>query len=135
MKISRSTRYLAAIVAILGMLYMQLAVAAYVCPGTPAGGNAAVAAAHAAMTDMPNCQGMDTVQPELCHFYVHGEPSKQSLDKTPVPDVPPFVPAALVLDLRFSDIVLVSAPRPYPPIALARTTAPPVAIRNCCFRI
>jgi hypothetical protein len=134
MKTSRSTRFLTAIVAILSMLYMQLAVASYVCPGMPAGGNN-MASTHAVAADMPNCQGMDAAQPALCHQYAHGEPSKQSLDKTPVPDVPPFVPVALVLELQFFDGVSISDAKPYLPIALARTTSPPIAIRNCCFRI
>ena len=135
MKTSRSTRFLTAIVAMLSMLFMQLAVASYVCPAMPAGSHNSAASARAAMIDMPNCQGMDAVQPQLCHLYAHGEPSKQSPDKTPAPAVPPFVPATLMLDLQFFDTVLIPDARPYRPIALTRTTAPPVAIRNCCFRI
>jgi hypothetical protein len=134
MKISRSTRFLTAIVAMLGMLYMQFAVASYVCPGTQADGGNGGALVQAAMPDMPNCQGMDAVQPQLCHLYAHGELSKQSLDK-PAPDVPPFVAAALMLQLQSINAAVMPAARSYRPIALARTTAPPVAIRHCCFRI
>lgn len=85
--------------------------------------------------NMANCDGMDPAQSTLCHTYLHGEPTKQSLDKTPVPDVPPFVPVALVLDLQIFDVVALPALQTYPPIALTRTSAPPIAIRNCCFRI
>ena len=138
MKTSRFSRFLTAIVVMLSMLYMQFAVASYVCPGVPAGSNGSAASAQAVMAvmaDMPNCQGMDAARPALCHLYAHGEPSKQSLDKTPAPDVPPFVPAALVLDLQFFAAALIPDAKPYPPAALTRTIAPPVAIRNCCFRI
>ncbi|WP_043480794.1 MULTISPECIES: hypothetical protein [Oxalobacteraceae] len=135
MKTSRLGRFLTAIVAILSMLYMQLAVAAYACPGMPGGGQITATSAHAKVADMSNCQGMDAAQPALCHLYGHGEPSKQSLDKTPVSDVPPFVPVALVLDLQFFDAASVSDAKPYLQVALTRTTAPPIAIRNCCFRI
>lgn len=135
MKTSRFSRFLTAIVAMLSMLYMQFAVASYVCPGMPAGSNGSAASAQAVMADMPNCQGMDAARPALCHLYAHGEPSKQSLDKTPTADVPPFVPAALVLDLQFFAAVSIPEAKPYPPVALTRSTAPPVAIRNCCFRI
>lgn len=75
------------------------------------------------------------MQPSLCHLHGHGEPSKQSLDKTPALDVPPFVPATLMLEVQFFDAALIDDARPHRPIALTRTTAPPVAIRNCCFRI
>jgi hypothetical protein len=132
MKISRSTRLLTAIVALLSMLYMQLAVASYVCPGVPAGSQDGSASAQA---DMPNCQGMDPGQPQLCDLHAHGEPAKQPLDKSPAADVPPFVPSALILELQHFDAGLNSDTPSYRPIALARTTAPPVAIRNCCFRI
>jgi hypothetical protein len=135
MKTSRFSRFLAAIVVMLSMLYMQFAVASYVCPGVPAGSNGSAASAQVVMADMPNCQGMDAARPALCHLYAHGEPSKQSLDKTPAPDVPPFVPAALVLDIWVSELIVVPAFQFYPQIALTRTSAPPIAIRNCCFRI
>jgi hypothetical protein len=134
MKTSRSTRLVTAIVALLSMLYMQLAVASYVCPGVPAGSNDSAVPAQAAMIDMPNCQGMDAVQPQLCDLHAHGEPAKQSLDN-PASDVPPFVPGALMLQLQLFDAVAIPDAASHRPIALARTTAPPVAIRNCCFRI
>lgn len=135
MKPSRTLRILAAIVAIFSMLFMQLAVASYACPdlskGSPNGGQSASAVA----ADMPNCEGMDPDQSTLCHLYAHGEPSKQSLEKTHVPDIQPFVPVTLVLNLRFFDVAFIPEAKPYLPIALTRTTAPPIAIRNCCFRI
>jgi hypothetical protein len=84
---------------------------------------------------MANCDGMDPPQSTLCHTYVYGEPVKQSLDKPPVPDLPPFVPVVLVVSLQIFDVVALPPPRPSPPIALTRTSAPPIAIRNCCFRI
>lgn len=128
-------RFLTAVVAMLSILYMQFAVASYVCPGTLRGGGNGTPSFQATMMDMPDCQGMDAMQPQLCYLYAHGGLSKQSVDKTPAPDVPPFVPATLVLDLQFIDAVLIPEAQPYRPIALTRTTAPPVAIRNCCFRI
>lgn len=135
MKTSRSSRILTAIVAIFSMLYMQLAVASYECPGMPAGSQGNAASASAVVADMPNCEGMDTAQSTLCHLHAHGEPSKQSLEKTPVPDMPTFVPVMLVLDLHIFDVAAIPEAQPYLPIALTRTTAPPIAISNCCFRI
>lgn len=128
MKTSRFIRLLTAIVALFSMLYMQLAVASYVCPGVPVGGQ------DHAMVDMPDCQDMDAAQPQLCHLHANGEPAKQSLDNA-TPDVPPFVPSALMLELQLVDAALLPDAASYRPIALMRTTAPPLAIRNCCFRI
>ncbi|MBV6323751.1 hypothetical protein [Duganella violaceipulchra] len=135
MKTSRFSRFLTVIVAILSLLYMQFAVASYVCPGQPMDGLRDTASAGAMAIDMPNCQGMDATQPALCHLHGHDATSKQSLDKTPMPDVPPFVPATLVLSLQLSNIAAASANAPHVPVALTHATAPPIAIRHCCFRI
>ncbi|NVM74505.1 hypothetical protein FHW83_000265 [Duganella sp. SG902] len=135
MKISRPSRVLTAIVAIISLLYMQFAVASYVCPGQQMGGSSVTKAAGTMAVDMPNCQGMDATQPGLCHLYGHDVASKQSLDKTPMPDVPPFVQAELLLSLQLTDAVIVHVNSHQVPVALSRATAPPIAIRHCCFRI
>lgn len=135
MKTSRFSRFLTVIVAILSLLYMQFAVASYVCPGQPMKGGRGMSLTGAMAVDMPNCQGMDVEQPALCHFYGHDAASKHSLDKTPMPDVQPFVAAALVLNLQFSDVAAVSASISGSQAELTRVTSPPIAIRHCCFRI
>ncbi len=135
MKTSRLTRLLTVIAAILSMLHMQLAVASYVCPGMTGGGPGHGVALPAVVVAMPDCHGMDAAQPSLCHFYGHGDPSRQSLDKTPAPGVPPFIPSALVLHLPLRDVGATPAVLSSPAAALTRTTAPPIAIRHCCFRI
>ena len=135
MKTSYFKRLLTAIVVIFSMLFMQLAVASYVCPGMSAGSPMADAAPAAMMPDMPNCDGMDPEQSTLCHVYAVGEPTKQSLETPPAPVVPPFVPVELVLSLAIFDVLVQPSLQVYPPIALMRTSSPPIAIRNCCFRI
>lgn len=134
MKTSARTRILTTIVAIFSMLFMQLAVAAYVCPGISGDSANFSASADLQMADMPDCESMDPAQPALCHVFAHGEQSKQSLDKSPVPDVQPFVPLALVAVLPTLDVVSLPEAAPFVPLTLARPTAPPIAIRNCCFR-
>ena len=138
MKISLTSRFLTAIVAIFSMLFMQLAVAAYACPGTSSASQnnltSATVMAGDMAGDMANCDGMDAAQPTLCHTYVHGEAAKQSFDKSPVPDVPPFVPAALMSTFQVFDVALPGY-QTTPPIALTRTSSPTIAVRNCCFRI
>lgn len=84
--------------------------------------------------EMAGCEDMDLEQPTLCHTNAHGESAKQSQDKSPFPDVPPFVPAELLLTLQAVDFAL-PARQNYSHIALKRTSSPPIAIRNCCFRI
>lgn len=132
MKLSRSSRLVAALVALFSILFMQLAVASYACPSLGAGhGSQAMAAMP--MEDMAGCHDMDPEQPSLCHAY--GQAGDQSLDKPAVPPLQPFLAVGFGLPVTALDASLP------PDFALPRTTflthatAPPLAIRNCCFRI
>lgn len=83
--------------------------------------------------DMSNCTGMDQEQPGLCHAYDHA--AKQSLDKPELPTAQPFVPAQLVMaTVAIENLTNISSGQPTSTL-LTRTTAPPLSIRNCCFRI
>lgn len=135
MKSSYSKRLLTAIVAIFSMLFMQLAVASYACPGMSTEINSGVSAASTMMEEMPNCDGVDPEQSTLCHVHAYGEPAKQSPEKSSTPVVPPFVAVEMVLNLAIFDVIVLPFRLPYLPIALTRTSSPPIAIRNCCFRI
>jgi hypothetical protein len=76
---------------------------------------------------------MDTSQPVLCH--AHSPAGKQSLDKAQLPHAPSFVaigPATIVYSADAAYRSIVTQPESG---LLARTTAPPLSIRNCCFRI
>jgi hypothetical protein len=135
MKLSRPSRFAAALIALFSMLFMQLAVAGYVCPDlamvdiSESGGMST----YVDDQSMPGCEGMDAEQPNLCH--AHAQAGKQSLDKPGLPLVQPFIAAALTL--VFQDIQVVHNPGAVQPdsFLLTRTTAPPLSIRNCCFRI
>jgi hypothetical protein len=132
---SRQVRFVAALIALFSMLFMQLAVASYACPGMTMGhGDGAIAvAADSAGMDMTACQGMDDEQPSLCHAY--GQAGNQSLDKPELPQVPAYVAIGLALPLIPIDVTY--RPTAFSPEAaqLTRSTAPPLSIRNCCFRI
>ena len=137
MKISRSFRFVVAFVALFSMLFMQFAVVSYVCP------DMSMAADNIKLTTMavgdatssgPNCLGMDKDQAGLCHAHAQDPPSKQSLDKPPLPDVQPFVVIGLVSAL-YDDFDALFVPRLPESLLLARSNAPPIAILNCCFRI
>ena len=91
MRLLRKTRCVTALFALFCVLFMQLAVAAYACPGMTGKQAASMNTHHM----MPGCQGMDMEQPNLCH--AHDQIDNQSLDKPAVPDIQPFVPATLLL--------------------------------------
>ncbi len=118
--------------ALFSLLFMQLAVAGYACPGT-----ASKAAEISAMTEagMPCAEStainMDDAKPNLCH--AHCQAGQQSADKyqTPSPPAIHTLPADLTLQIG----VPLFALAPLQPPHLQRTTAPPLAIRNCCFRL
>ena len=131
----RRTRLIAACISIATMLFMQLAVAAYTCPGL----NIGLANEHVALSNdagssvMPGCDGMDMEQPNLCHAYAQA--GNQSLDKPELPQVQPWVPGGLILTWQFVEPSLRPLDARADSLPLTRTTAPPLSIRNCCFRI
>lgn len=133
MKMSRPSRVLAVFVMLWSLLFMQLAVAAYACPGMTTSSAAEVSIT--ASVAMPDCASMDQDQPALCHTHAEDPFGKQSADKPALPDIPAFVSASLLLILHASDQLQVPVSTSSSPISLARSTAPPLAIRNCCFRI
>lgn len=123
MKIRRSSRIVAALVALFSLLFMQLAVASYSCP---AGGELTATGA--------NCAGMDSSQPSLCKAKAVNQAAKQSLDKPDLPAVLPFVPvelAGLVLTVDWTPLATDGAATPP---EWGRRIAPPITIQHCCFR-
>lgn len=133
MKLSRTTRFVAAMIAVISLLFTQLALASYVCPGMTMPERMTMASADDGMSSMDHCTGMDMAQPNLCRAHHHAD--LQSLDKPDLPQVPPFHAIGSALTL-----VLFDAAAPPPTAlaaipALAYATAPPVAILHCCFRI
>lgn len=137
MRLSRRPRLLTAFITLFSVLFMQLAVAAYACPGlqsTPIAGMADMHLDSASDADMPECDGMvDTEQPALCHAY--SQVGKQSLDKPPVPDVAPAVPVMLVSIIGDIDYTFQPVSKHAEADWLMRSSSPPISVRNCCFRI
>jgi hypothetical protein len=126
----RRNRFATVLLVLASLLFMQLALAGYSCAGVESKVRQAAAMAEAGMP----CAGsmsmsMDDEQPALCHAHcVAGE---QASDNHPLQ-----VPAvALPAGLAFERVALQPAIRgaPQAPL-LTRTTAPPLAIRNCCLR-
>jgi hypothetical protein len=132
MFLGRRHRWITVLFALVSLLFMQLAVAGHVCPGA-----ASKVAEVAAMAEagMPCAESMsrslDDEQPGLCH--AHCQAGQQSADKyeLPAPVALSALPAEFTLPA--SPLVFSGASRQSPD--LKRSTAPPVAIRHCCFRI
>jgi hypothetical protein len=130
MRYSRRTRFLAAVVALFGLLFMQLAVAAYACPK--------LVQPHAVMLDalgqpMANCPEVDKQSPSLCQ--AHSQKAPQSLDKADPPSIQPFIALGLVASIVAPELTAESGLDNAASFLRARSTAPPIAIRNCCFRL
>lgn len=80
MRLSRQSRFFAALLALFSILFTQLAVAGYACPSMQ------IAQARAAVydSDMPGCGEMVAEDTVLCQN--HGQVVNQSFDKAEVPD-------------------------------------------------
>jgi len=119
-------RYLTAFAVIASLLFSQLALANYVCPG------------QANMTPMPDmsaagmpCEGMDDVRPALCHEHAS---APQSIDvlKILAPTLPIIVHVLVVprvVDPATADIAMSRA------IAAARSPPNPLFLSTLRLRI
>lgn len=129
---NRRHRLITVLFALVSLLFMQLAVAGYVCPGSASKIAEAAAMAEAGMPcaeSMP--LSMDDQQPNLCH--AHCQAGQQSADKHELPS--PVALGTLPADFSLQVTIPVFSEAPLQAPHLQRTTAPPVSIRNCCFRL
>ena len=130
MSYPRRLRLLSAVTALLSLLFMQLAVAAYACPNLmPVQSTPMLDSSGRPMVDCPET---DRQSPTLCHEHAHK--LTPSLDKPDAPSVMPFVATGIALPLWWPDQ---GADAPNPPRVFlhASGTSPPIAIRHCCFRL
>lgn len=132
MRYSRRTRLLAAVVALFSLLFMQLAVAAYACP------NLAPEHQPPVMLDpsgqpMADCSEVDQQSPSLCQAHTQKLP--QSLDKSDPPSIQPFAAIGLVASIVAPEPAVASGFDCAAACLGAHGTAPPIAIRHCCFRL
>lgn len=138
MKLSRTNRFGAICIALFSMLFMQFAVASYVCPGTgmrgvqPQNSQAISAIDRLVMT---GCDDMDADQPVLCHVQGKGDVAKQPLGKMQLADIPPVAWLGTAIILTTAETDQHRHIRLSSPDLLSRASAPPLSILNCCFRI
>lgn len=97
-------RCVTAVLLVISLLFSQLALASYVCPGVPD----AAAMAEMMAAGEP-CEGMDAAQPVLCHQHSAG----MALSFEPVKVAAPSLPA--VLHVLVVPPVLVSQGQLRPP--------------------
>jgi hypothetical protein len=131
MTLTRRYRLLTVMLSLWALLFAQAALAGYACPGTAKAAQVAEMAAAGMPCAEAMSLAMDDEQPGLCH--AHCQAAQQSADNYQVPAL--ATPAELgtvltvALNPRRTDDSLLQAP------LLRRATAPPLAVRNCCFRI
>ncbi|MFM9425732.1 hypothetical protein RCH10_002171 [Variovorax sp. GrIS 2.14] len=92
-------RFAIAFFVMVSVVFSQMALASYVCPGMD---NAEAMAQ--AMADGAPCEGMDTAQPVLCHQ--HAADASQSFEKAKAatPSLPAVVQVLVVPPLLLADV-------------------------------
>lgn len=135
MQLSRKTRLIAALIALVSLLFSQLAIAGYTCSSAQAAQVAEQAAMAMQMEHhhMEGCTANEEGKSALCH--AHCQPDTQSLDRPASVDIPPFV--AIAMATAIIDIPAIDTPvaTSGDDISLRRITSPPLSIQHCCFRI
>jgi hypothetical protein len=115
-----------ALVALFGLLFQQLAMAAYSCPLDRD------ATAAAAAVSNPPCHQSNTTDKARCHEHCH--PLTSSSDHSSPPTVPPAILPPTTWDRTASwqaDCAWKDVDRE----VIARATAPPLNIQHCTFQI
>ena len=125
----RRLRFATVLVALASLLFMQLALAGYSCPGVESQVQQAAAMAEAGLPCAGAMSMMDDEQPGLCH--AHCQAGQQASDNHPMQLPAVALTAGLAFDRVFLQPAIRSAPQA--PL-LTRATAPPIPIRNCCLR-
>lgn len=133
MKLSRQSRVVAALIALIGVLFTQLVIVAYVCPSMQLTHSLGAVVAFDVTNNHahePGCDQTDTKPSVQCHTLA----SNQSIDKPELPQVLPFFAVTLVAAIVNSNAPQGHSAVSIPPV-LTRTTAPPLSVQNCCFQI
>ena len=121
----RRRRCWIALIALLGLLFQQLAMAAYVCPVDNG------SAATGVSLQTPPCHAPDTSDKSRCHQHCH--PLAQTSDHASAPAVPAaLLPATTWLR---APAVVAGNHEICADNVDARSTAPPLTIQYCTFQI
>jgi hypothetical protein len=115
-----------ALVALFGLLFQQLAMAAYSCPLDRDATAAAAAASN------PPCHQPNTTDKGRCHEHCH--PLTSSSDHSSPPTVPAAILPPTTWD-RTASWQVVTRWNDIDREVVARATAPPLNIQHCTFQI
>ena len=127
MPFRRRHRHWIALIALIGLLFQQLAMASYACPAESGDGAAAVA------SQMPPCHSPETTDKSRCHQHCH--PLAQTSDHASAPTVPPaLLPPTTWLRAPVVDAIALRAESAAFGLD-ARGDAPALTIRYCTFQI
>jgi hypothetical protein len=126
----RRHRLITVLFALASLLFMQLAVAGYACPVASKVSEAA-AMAEAGMPCAGDMTTVDTDQPGLCH--AHCQSVQQTADKAQAPTPVGVMATGFAYTIEPTRVSTPARSAQAP--LLLRSTAPPLAVRNCCLRI
>lgn len=136
MRLTRQSRTLTALIALISLLFMQMAFAAHPCHAVQTPLNRGVPQATAmVMSDCGMQASSKSTEEDLGLCHEHCAQGKQSLDRTPAPDVTPFHPVLLPQCPQQTVAVATPLLTHYQDASLVAREAPSLAIRHCCFRI
>ena len=125
MKFRHRHRRLIALLALFGLLFQQLAMAAYVCPREQD-------AAWAAAAATPPCHESATTDRARCHTHCH--PLQAASDHPPLPTVPAAMLAPTTWLRAAAWQPDTTTRRPLCEVT-ARAAAPPLTVQHCTFQI
>jgi hypothetical protein len=128
--VRRRHRLISVFFALVSLLFMQLAVAGYACP-IDARVSEVTAMAEAGMPCAGEMTSVDTEQPGLCHE--HCQSAQQTVENVHAPMPMGAVATGFTYTIESDRLSPLRQPAQAP--SLLRSTAPPIAVRNCCFRI
>jgi hypothetical protein len=121
---NRNLRQLAAWLTLFALMFAQLAVAAYACPGA-----VPEPAASTQVAPSPCDNGVDTSQANLCEKHCHDSQQTQNI----APAIGGIFVPGFIAVLRLPDSHAPAASAGCG--ALLHASSPPATLRNCCFRI
>jgi len=130
MRLSRPFLLFAVVLAIVSLLFTQLAVAGYACPTLKP---------LQEMTNLADigmaqdCDETDVEQRALCE--AHMQAPDQSADRQASPTIPPAIAVPLVMVPGVLNVAELPAVACAPQAWLTHPSEPSLSIRNCCFRI
>ncbi|GAB3458103.1 hypothetical protein GCM10027321_13490 [Massilia terrae] len=132
MRYPRHIRLFAALLALVSLLFTQVALAAYDCPQLAKQIEQSASMMHTPAAHADCCAPHDQQSPNLCDAHKHAQ--TQTPDSPVQPPVAPFIPAALVVELSPIGHPLplnLDAPAAF---LQAASSSPPISIRHCCLR-